>query len=160
MTFKKVVVDHFHRRFFNFSKGERCSSTPLDYEELKQGNCNQLVNGTLGQYRTIECPQYDYQLLRTCIYDWCDYISSCLNQTSEWTSLCSSQFDRFLRLKKFYITASQEAQNGTYIRNLQLRFCQANYSRWWRWIKSAKFSIRTTEYFCHSENQANQGMNS
>ena len=159
MTFKKVSVDHFHRRFFNFSKGERCSSTPLDYEELKQGNCNQLVNRTFGEYRTIECPQYDYQLLRTCIYDWCDYISSCLNQTSEWTSLCSSQFNWF-RPKRFYITASEEAQKGTYIRNLQLRLCYAPHLRsWWR-AKSYKFSIRTTEYFCHSENQANQGMNS
>ncbi|XP_044181447.1 adhesion G-protein coupled receptor D1-like [Acropora millepora] len=136
-------------------KGERCSSTLLDYKELEQGNCEQLLNGTVGEYRTLECPHQD---LRTCIDQWCGQFSSCLHQTLEWSSLCSSQFRWFLK-KRFDITALEGVQNGSYIRNLRLRYCYTTYSLWWRWWRwwrrplKYKFSITTTAYHCHSKNQ-------
>ena len=114
------------------------------------------MKGTLGKYRTIECP---YKYLWTCIVQWCDQFRSCLHQTPEWSSLCSSQFRWFLK-KRFDITASG-VQNGSYIRNLRLRYCYATYSwRWWWRPLKYKFSITTTAYHCHSEKQPNEGMNS
>ena len=152
------MADDFHRRFFCFSKGKRCSSAPLDFNGLNKGLCELLVNGALGEYRTTECHQYLF--LNRCIYKFCDDVSSCLSQTSKWRNLCFARFYWF-RLGEFAITASKEVQNGTcngtYIRNLQLGFCYKTFS--YRRVKY-KFSIRTTEYFYHSENQANKGMNS
>ena len=126
----------------------------MDYKELEQGNCEQLLKGTLGKYRTIECR---YKYLWTCTVRWCYLFSSCLHQTSKWSSLCSSQFYSFFK-KKIDITAPEGVQNDTYIRNLQLRYCCLTYSRRRRQL-NYKFSIRTTAYNCHSENHPNEGMN-
>ena len=115
------------------------------------------MKGALGKYRTIECRQYSS--IWGCISNFCRDVSSCLNQTLKWRYLCEQRF-YWSRFGKFGVTASKEDQNGTYIRNLQLGFCYPTFSRWSLIVKSYKFSIRTTEYFCHSENQANEGMNS
>lgn len=129
----------------------------MDYNGLHKGLCELLVKGALGKYRTIECRQYSS--IWGCISNFCRDVSSCLNQTLKWRHLCERRFYWF-RFGKFGVTASKEDQNGTYIRNLQLGFCYPTFSRWSLIVKSYKFSIRTTEYFCHSENQANEGMNS
>ncbi|XP_067047106.1 adhesion G protein-coupled receptor L4-like isoform X3 [Acropora muricata] len=134
-------------------KGKRCSSTPLGYNGLNKDLCELLVRGALGKYRTIECRQYSS--IWGCISNFCRDVSSCLNQTLKWRYLCEQRF-YWSRFGKFGVTASKEDQNGTYIRNLQLGFCYLTFSRWSLIVKSYKFSIRTTEYFCHSENQANK----
>ncbi|XP_015757727.1 PREDICTED: adhesion G protein-coupled receptor L4-like [Acropora digitifera] len=135
------------------AKGKRCSSTPLVYNGLNKALCELLVRGALGKYRTIECRQYSS--IWGCISNFCRDVSSCLNQTWKWRYLCEQRF-YWSRFGKFGVTASKEDQNGTYIRNLQLGFCHPTFSHWSLIVKSYKFSIRTTEYFCHSEKQANE----
>ena len=150
---------HFHRRFFFcFSKGERCSSAPLDYNGHNHGLCELLVQEALGEYRTIECRQYPS--IPSCISNFCRDVSSCLSQTSKWRNLC---FWRFLwfRFGKFDITARKEVQSDTSIRNLQLGYCSYSYSSsHWRRRVNYKFSIMTTEYSDHSQSEGNEGMNS
>lgn len=151
------MADHFHWRFLCFSKGERCSSAPLDYNGFNTDLCELLVEEALGEYRTIECRQYSS--LWRCFSDFCHDVSSCLSQTSKWRKLCFREFLFFHGFEKFSITASKEVQNGTYIRNLQLGFCSLTYSSLRRWRKvTYKFSIRTRGYSYDSENHGNEGM--
>ena len=157
--FEKIVADLFHRRFFCFSKGERCSSTPLDYNGLNNNGLRELLTkGALGKYQTIECRQYPS--LWTCISNFCRDVSFCLSQTWKWRYLCIWRFYRF-RFRKFGITAWKKVQNDTSIRNLQLGYCSRTYSSsHGRRRVNYKFSIMTTEYSDHSKNNGNEGMNS
>jgi len=139
-------------------KGERCSSAPLDYNGHNHGLCELLVKEALGEYRTIECRQYPS--ISSCISNFCRDVSSCLSQTWKWRKLCFWRFFWF-RLGKFDITAWKEVQSNTSIRNLQLGYCSRTYSSsHGRWRVNYKFSIITTEYSDHSENEGSKGMNS
>lgn len=159
MTFEKIVADHFQRRFFYFSKGERCSSAPLDYNGLSTGLCELLVNESLGEYRTTGCRD-KYPSLQRCISNFCRDVSSCLSQTWKRRKLCFRRLYRF-RFRKFGITAWKKVQIGRYIRNLQLVYCSPTYSySHGRRRVNYKFSFRTTEYSVQSENEGNEGMNS
>ena len=112
----------------------------------------------LGEYRTIECRQYPS--ISSCISNFCRDVSSCLSQTWKWRNLCFWRFFWF-RLGKFDITAWKEVQSNTSIRNLQLGYCSRTYSSsHGRWRVNYKFSIITTEYSDHSENEGSKGMNS
>jgi len=135
-------------------KGERCSSAPLDYNGHNHGLCELLVKEALGEYRTIECRQYPS--ISSCISNFCRDVSSCLSQTWKWRKLCFWRFFWF-RLGKFDITAWKEVQSNTSIRNLQLGYCSRTYSSsHGRWRVNYKFSIITTEYSDHSENEGSK----
>ena len=137
--------------------GERCLSYEvLEHRELDNGNCEQLVHGTYEKYRKVQfdTPRtyyWSYNLgLR--LSQWCSFAAPCLNQTSKWKKLCSRKFRLFWG-SQFDISAVQDHVNGSYVRNIHVKYCGHNYPDW----KTVRFtfSIRTTGFQCQSGKPTN-----
>ena len=71
----------------------------LQSEELEEGNCQSLADGTSGPYYAMEChvPYYYYcykrdSKIRKCLSKWCSLIAFCFNETSDWRKLCYKKF--------------------------------------------------------------------
>ncbi|XP_068737668.1 adhesion G protein-coupled receptor L4-like isoform X3 [Montipora capricornis] len=137
-------------------KGQGCSSSPLDYKKLWKGNCEQLVNGTYNNHRTVICFTYrDHYAVKNCLYWRCYRIAECFDQSPKWRRSFCSQFYWF-RSTGFDINATKQVEGGTCVRNIQVRHCDKTYPTWWS-VQYIIFSIKTTGDWCHSEPQTNNG---
>lgn len=126
--------------------GEKCSSyEALNVAELKKGNCKKIVNGTDGNWLTVRCriPNYrPYTYFRLCRLKLCRHFTLCLGQSSEWETLCSRKFYRFHN-SQFDISTAAGGINGSYFRNIHVRFCGA---------RPRDIDIKITEFQCKTRN--------
>ncbi|XP_068706843.1 adhesion G protein-coupled receptor L4-like isoform X1 [Montipora foliosa] len=135
--------------------GQGCSSSPLDYEKLQKGNCEQLANGTYNNDRTIICiTNRNPYAVKKCLYGWCYRIAECFDQSPKWQRSYCWQFYWF-RSTGFDISATKQVESGTCVRNIQVRRCHKTYLKGWR-VRYIS-SIKTTVDRCHSEPQTNNG---
>ena len=127
--------------------GGYCS---LQSEELEEGNCQSLVNGTSGPYYAMEChvPYYYYYYkrdskIRKCLSKWCSLIALCFNETSDWRKLCYKKFNWF-RWSNFDISTATKDVNVSNVTNIYIKNCG--------WKRSLpRFKIKATGYRCASK---------
>ena len=112
----------------------------MQSEELEEGNCQSLVNGTSGPYYTMECHVKRDLKIGKCLSKWCSLISLCFNETSDW------------RKEKFYwfrwsnsdISTATKDVNVSNVTNIYIKNCG--------WKRSLpRFKIKATGYRCASK---------
>ena len=124
-------------------------------QNLKKEIVTSLFNGTFESYRTLECKIYRYYQgyhLRKCLSSWCLHIATCLNQTSQWETLCYKKFAWF-RSSRFDISAVDEGLNTSYVRNIHVKYCGRTYPD--SDTVRFKFAIKTTGFRCQAEKTNN-----
>ena len=122
----------------------------MQSEELEEGNCQSLVNGTSGPYYAMEChvPYYYYYYkrdskIRKCLSKWCSLIALCFNETSDWRKLCYKKFNWF-RWSNFDISTATKDVNVSNVTNIYIKNCG--------WKRSLpRFKIKATGYRCASK---------
>ena len=128
----------------------------MQSEELEEGNCQSLVNGTSGPYYAMEC-HVPYNKrgseIRKCLSKWCSLIALCFNETSDWNTLCCKKFKWFYeKFKRFYgwshfdISTVTKDVTVSNVRNIYIKMCC------WR-----SFRLKATGYLCASKT-AQRGM--
>ena len=126
----------------------------LQSEELEEGNCQSLVNGTSGPYYAMEChvPFYYYYYKRDskilkCLSKWCSLIALCFNETSDWRKLCYKKFYWF-RWSNFHISTAAKDVNVSKVTNIYINNCGIKYG--WKTFRLG-FKIKATGYRCASK---------
>ena len=119
----------------------------MQSEELEEGNCQSLVNGTSGPYYAMEChvPYYYYYYkrdskIRKCLSKWCSLIALCFNETSDWNALCHEKFKWFYWWSNFDISTVTKDVTVSNVRNIYIKRCS------WK-----TFRLKATGYRCASK---------
>ena len=119
----------------------------MQSEELEEGNCQSLVNGTSGPYYAMEChvPYYYYYYkrdskIRKCLSKWCSLIALCFNETSDWRKLCYKKFKWFYWRSNFDMSTVTKDVTVSNLRNIYIEMCSRK-----------TFRLKATGYRCASK---------
>lgn len=132
--------------------GYDCSSfESLKLQDLANGNCQQIVNGTAQQWLTVECKMNKYHQnddYFQCSSSLCKHFASCLHQTPEWKSLCTWKFLWF-RFSRFDVTTAAGGINATFLKNIQVQYCGKKRQHWKYLVQTV--AIKINEHECQSK---------